>query len=421
MIKRYGHPQVRAAPVSGMVRQPEIDARSGGSTDTEQNYKDFAGCEENRNDNYIEKDDKETNETALNDNESAGDRERNFDFDKQFAMGRLSQLSNKSFTESVKSSRSEKSVKSKRTVKTDSNCSSLKGGKAKLQLTVDLENNLDSHVVGEIRSPPQTTRLQKQTTNFDVDDTVPSEDTRPLPSNKARKGSVSSGSQAVETDSKVVKLPAVQTCEHMVGNISARDSKANKRSKLKKDVIEEDKCMICETTESSTQQASAERARLLMESVYPHEFYDKFQRSRRSRARLSDTMANEIVKEQVSICKPVKFSPKLSRRERSSVANQENQELNTGRYSHRRLDTDRSDMEDSLPKKIAKKESQAGHKKEVHVHCKATNTAVVITDDSERQKLVIKGLRGWLVKKDDTCKTKDHKDQKQCEYTVGLQ
>lgn len=385
--------------VTGVYEDPDVYE---GSTDTEQNFLDFADVENNRNVNYFHR---EHDAGDLSENEL----DRHMDTNKQFRNIRSDMNSiSRSFTGSGKSIRSKKGDKVM-----ELNSDSISKEDTKEAFSIEFEQNQKNQTVPKLALKEKESTFKSKQTNgkqngvkqFIFEATT----------NKCENGEKKS-----EDNSKPLKLPSMQKCEHMITTSHLnKDVKLSKHSKAMKGLLEEDKCVICEITEATAQYASVEANRMLMEIVYPHEFYDKFQRSRRSKAKLADTKVNTSTKE-LNICRPAKFSPKLGRRDKGSTqslgpSNESQEPPNTLRYSYRR-ETERSDGDDTLPKKIPKKDSSSNIKKEIHVHCKAKANAVVITDDSEGQKLVLKGLKGWW-KKDDSCKNKEHKDLKQCKYS----
>ena len=384
----------RTTPISEMGIHRETD----GSTDTEQNYLDYAEVGNNKNDNFIQSDaDSDFNNSDVG---SVDDRGRGMDLNKQFRIDDNSDSVSFLTMSSVKPNSNENRLKKDddklviESVKTEDT------GSTSAPQVIHVEQNKMNQTVPKF--PPslqdKASRRDEEIEKVAVNETVDKKDTTP------------------------VKLPNVQKCNHLISQKDfGKDTKFGKISKIQKDIVDSDKCVICEITEATAQYASVEPNRMLMEIVYPHEFYDKFQRSKKSRVRISDTKLT--TKDTLPITRPAKFSPKLGRKDRGSTnslaAGQEaSDQQNTFRFSYRRSDTDRSELDGISPKKIPKKDNGVV-KKEIHVHCRAKNNAVVITDDSEGQKLVLKGMKGWLMKKDDgTCKNKEHKEMKKCKYTT---
>lgn len=220
------------------------------------------------------------------------------------------------------------------------------------------------------------------------------------------------GSPISPNDEGSSKFPDVK-CKHMFAmNVSA----SKKPHKINTNIANDsDKCMICEITETN---------RLLLELVYPHDFYDRFQRSGK-RTRYDVNQSTQHLdrenSEPINICKTVKMAPKLWRRETTFVTG-----LNTGKPdssdpSNALRDTfrniHRQHSESALnPETRFKREGEVEFKKEIHLQCKARNNALVVTDDSKGQSMVLRGPKGWIMKKDDTCRSKVHKVIKQCKY-----
>lgn len=213
-------------------------------------------------------------------------------------------------------------------------------------------------------------------------------------------------------------FPKAVKCEHMLAlqTYSEDDSLMNNciRKNMKNNP---NKCMICEVTEATAKYASVKANRLLLEIVYPHEFYDKFQRS----GKRTKVGSSHTTKSQISMCKPAPVAEKPWRREKtillSSRSNaRENQAPpNTARESFGTKFREKSDH-DLSPQKRIKRDGDNESRKEIHLQCKAKSNALVVTDDSEGQKLVLKGLKGWILKKDDNCKNKTHGEIKECKY-----
>ena len=212
------------------------------------------------------------------------------------------------------------------------------------------------------------------------------------------------------------KLPNIK-CEHI---LAGRDIPSNKAHSGADDINSgSEKCMVCEITEATAKYASVEANRLLLEIVYPHEFYDKFQRSGK-RARLNRSQRNlDISKESINICKPAAVAPKVWRRERTttvlpsqSITSDRPDPPNSMRDTYRTKVGERSEQDLSPQKRIKTDKDES--KKEIHLQCKAKDNALIVTENSGGQKLVLKGLKGWILKKDDLCKNKMHKEIKKC-------
>ena len=208
-----------------------------------------------------------------------------------------------------------------------------------------------------------------------------------------------------ERNSKVETKP-VRKCEHMIMKHGPlKDSKLKKKFKLPQD---EECCIICELSDATARYASDDANRMLMEIVYPHEFYDKFQRSGKTiKEQQNSRKKQSVSKETVNFCRPAKMSPKLGRREHTSfipATDRSDVPVNTVRYSYRKwTSTDRLES-DTLPEKRMRPDQNAKH---IHTQCRARENALVMTDDSEGQKLVLKGLRGWLVRRDEAIKARE--------------
>ncbi|KAL4233113.1 hypothetical protein ACF0H5_007798 [Mactra antiquata] len=158
-----------------------------------------------------------------------------------------------------------------------------------------------------------------------------------------------------------------------------------------------------------------EAKRLLPDIVYPREYYDQYQRSGRRAKGDTNSKIVESPKVPIAICKPVKVGNKAVRRERStfsfkpSVAEKLAITERTKHVQNESTDADQS------PQKRIKTEREIVIKKEIHMQCKAKRNALVITDDSEGQKMVLKGLKGWIAKKEDIYGKHNHqKEIKHC-------
>lgn len=237
----------------------------------------------------------------------------------------------------------------------------------------------------------------------------------------------SSKTGKTETHSYKDKPPSVHLpelkCKHQATTASLLNHKDNqyKIPQWQRNLdTDPGKCVICEITEATAKFASVESNRLLLEIVYPHEFYDKFSRA----AKKVQNNSSET-KDSISICKPVKVLRK-PRREKTFSQPQisdRNNPTNTPIESEP-VDPPEADQELSPEKKRRRELAETPCKKAVHVQCKARSNAVVITDDTDGQRMVLRGLRGWIMRKEDSCKDRVHKDVKQSLYqvsTLGMQ
>lgn len=158
--------------------------------------------------------------------------------------------------------------------------------------------------------------------------------------------------------------------------------------------------------------------RLLMEIVYPHEFYDRFQRSGKTSKVIDNLRSQE--KERINICKPVTVTQKSCRREKTTISSFQQTGStrpvlpNTAREASRTVNGDKTVL-----KRSKTDVAFVGNKHEIHSHCKAKQNVVVFTDDSERQKLVLKGLKGWIVRKEDFVKNRVQRDIKQTVFKIS--
>lgn len=233
------------------------------------------------------------------------------------------------------------------------------------------------------------------------------------------------GSPISPNDEGSPKLPDVK-CKHMFAmQVSASNKKHNINANFTNDP---DKYMICELTEATAQFTSVEANRLLLEIVYPHEFYDRFQRSgKRTKYDVSQCTQDldRDNSEPINTCKTVKMTPKWWRREKSLITgfqpgkNDSSDPSIALRDIVRNIHRQHSDIILNAETRF-KRESDVELKKEIHLQCKARDNALVVTDDSKGQSMVLRGLKGWIMKKDDTCKNKVHKEIRQCKYDQNI-
>ncbi|KAH3735738.1 hypothetical protein DPMN_042273 [Dreissena polymorpha] len=220
-----------------------------------------------------------------------------------------------------------------------------------------------------------------------------------------------------------VKLPSVNKCQHML-HINGPDRDLILRKKFKQWDKPEGSCIICDIKDATAKYASVEANRILMEIVYPHRFYDKFQRSGKGKSQSGAvTRTPSFTKDAINICRQAKVSPKLGRRERTMPATYrssgEASHTLSARESFRKWAADRLEQDYTAEKRSRREEKTRHGSQEAHLRCKEKTSAFVITDDSEGQKLVLKGLKGWLMKHYDNKRPKENKDVKKSMYLVG--
>ncbi|XP_052811021.1 uncharacterized protein LOC128238805 isoform X1 [Mya arenaria] len=235
-------------------------------------------------------------------------------------------------------------------------------------------------------------------------------------------------SNRLSSSEKDVKLQAVRKCAHMLHkNGPGRDIDLQKKFKnFKNDEV----CIICEITEATANYASVEANRMLMEIVYPHDFYDKFQRSGKAKGQSSVQKTNSVTKDSINFCRPAKLSPKLGRRGRTMLlpaTDRPEPSVNTSAKDNHRTwaSTERLSTDACVPEKRWRSDAYT-EKKNIHTQCRERPNAVVVTDDTDGQKLVLKGLRGWLMKKEEAPRTsRDFKDIKKSAFykvsSLGIQ
>jgi hypothetical protein len=126
----------------------------------------------------------------------------------------------------------------------------------------------------------------------------------------------------------------------------------------------------------------------------------------------------DTTRDHINICKPASVTPKVWRRERTTLMQSKSttsdrpDPSNSTREAYRSKFKERSEQDLSPEKRIKRDKDEP--KKEIHLQCKAKDNALVVTEDSGGQKLVLKGLKGWILKKDDMCKNRLHTEIKKC-------
>ena len=181
------------------------------------------------------------------------------------------------------------------------------------------------------------------------------------------------------------------------------------------------KCILCDIDGASTRNKAVQTDvdKLLVEIVYPHEYYDRYSRAGK---KLADTKEKEVI----SICQPVKvvqkpppqrkMSPVIPVPASTPVSSADGNK--SGRKEIESGEIENENTHDKHEKRIKfSYEPRENTKTEFHGHCAHTlNTLIVTADESGGQKS-LHGMKGCVVQKEGRVYTKEH--VKKCKYFPG--
>ena len=217
------------------------------------------------------------------------------------------------------------------------------------------------------------------------------------------------------------------TCVH--GNINLTPRKGESLYQTLKQGQKRDttprKCILCDINGASfkTKTTESDYDKLLVEIIYPHEFYDRYSRAGKK--------TNDIKeKEVISICHPAKVLPKPKPRPKMSpvpsaptstpeATDRPGTEGLQDEHAIKEVVT--GEIEDENDKTEKHKyylyEPRETIKTEFHEHCRGRLNDLVIAEHTEDQKRLLRGMKGYLSHRDKDAKGSP-KDVKRCEYAI---
>ena len=180
-----------------------------------------------------------------------------------------------------------------------------------------------------------------------------------------------------------------------------------------------EKCLICEISKAAEKFTSFDTNRFLVEILYPHDFYDKYSRSRRRKAQTDSSTY------QIPIIKPVKVVRKQNT-PKSLMLNE-----NVDDYQSIPQNSPVDDIvvhHDDTPGKamgqLSPKSRLFGYtgqeKSLIHSKCREGTQAVFIIENADHEKPQLKGLKG-TVRRENCFKEKLDRHISQCKLKPKLE